>query len=69
MVFLEGAERSLGAWMNVWLTSMGVTCAGATVYALTASGNIQPWNDGKMSARQQWDFERKQFSEAFAKKK
>ena len=67
MFFIEGHERSLGAWMNVWVSSMAVTCVGALAYAFLASGNKQPWNEGKMSAKQQWLFEKKQFTQALSR--
>ena len=55
--YIEGAEFTVEGWKYVWLTSSIVCCLGGTFYALTASGNKQPWAEEKMSIKDQFWFE------------
>jgi len=65
--FIEDREASLSAWSSVWLTSMIIACVGGVFYALTASGDKQPWNDRKMDVASQLIFEKEQFISSIVK--
>jgi len=65
--FIDDGETTLTAWSSVWFTSMIIACIGGVFYALTASGDKQPWNDRKMDVASQLIFEKEQFISSIVK--
>ena len=54
-------ENSIDGWRHVWTTVSCLTFFGGVIYALTASAQVQPWSEKKLTVREQMSFEKRQF--------